>query len=219
MDRIYKTPGVLIIKIIAVFLIGCAPMPAHRAAPPPQAEAAGQFHTLVDVAFVRPYIRMPRPRGVAIIDSRPYLSGFIAGHIPTAVSIPAAQFDQFTHRLPADKNSLLIFYCDNTTCRQSHASARKAEQLGYHNVKVLAGGYSAYIRSPGAYAGISAPYLIQLLSSGRLMLVDARPRRAKYDKGYIPTAISMPVTEFDQLKGKLPADRTFPLVFYCCGLT
>jgi rhodanese-related sulfurtransferase len=52
-----------------------------------------------------------------------------------------------------------------------------------------------------------------------MVLVDSRPKRAKFDKGHIPSAISIPTTEFDKLKGKLPADKATPLIFYCGGFT
>ena len=50
-------------------------------------------------------------------------------------------------------------------------------------------------------------------------LVDARPKRAKYDKGHIPTAISIPDSQFEALQGKLPRDNSTPLIFYCGGYT
>jgi len=57
------------------------------------------------------------------------------------------------------------------------------------------------------------------LPTNELLLVDSRPKKAKYDKGYIPSAISIPDSEFDKLKGKLPADKNTLLIFYCGGYT
>ncbi|MCG6911510.1 MAG: rhodanese-like domain-containing protein [Deltaproteobacteria bacterium] len=51
------------------------------------------------------------------------------------------------------------------------------------------------------------------------MIVDARPRKAKYDKGYIPSAVSLPESKFDELKGDLPENREALLIFYCQGPT
>jgi rhodanese-related sulfurtransferase len=50
-----------------------------------------------------------------IIDSRPYQPKYVNGHIPAAVSIPDSQFDKMTDKLPQDKNTLLIFYCEGPT--------------------------------------------------------------------------------------------------------
>ena len=51
-----------------------------------------------------------------------------------------------------------------------------------------------------------------------VVIVDARPKRAKYDKGHIPGAISIPDTYFDKEKGKLPENKDALLIFYCGGL-
>ena len=50
-----------------------------------------------------------------------------------------------------------------------------------------------------------------------LVLVDSRPKRKKYDKGHIPTAISIPTSQFDKYKDQLPEDMSKALVFYCGG--
>ncbi len=78
-------------------------------------KADWKFHDIVDLAFVQPYAKLPLAEDVMIIDSRPYKPKYAKGHIPTAVSIPHSQFDKMTDKLPADKNSLLIFYCGGPT--------------------------------------------------------------------------------------------------------
>jgi len=87
---------------------GCAA--TQKSAEP--AKADWQFHDIVDVAFVQPYATMPQPEGVTIIDARPYMPKYANGHIPNAINIPDSQFDKMTDKLPPDKNSLLIFYCE-----------------------------------------------------------------------------------------------------------
>ena len=100
---------------------------------------------IVDMAFVQEHVSIPMTEGVMLIDARPYKPKYIKGHIPMAVSIPDSQFDKMTDNLPADKNSLLIFYCGGLKCKLSHKSAMKAEKLGYTNVKVFAEGYPAWM--------------------------------------------------------------------------
>ena len=51
-----------------------------------------------------------------------------------------------------------------------------------------------------------------------MVLIDSRPKRKKYDKGHIPTALSIPDSQFAKLQDQLPADKSTPLVFYCGGL-
>jgi|GEM_PF-2145493 len=81
--------------------------------------------------------------GMVLIDSRPKRTKYDKGHIPTAISIPDSEFDKLTAQLPADKNAILVFYCEGLKCRLSHKSAKKAIELGYTNVNVFAEGYPA----------------------------------------------------------------------------
>jgi len=74
-----------------------------------------KFHTIVDVDFVMGQVKVPMPEDVMIIDARPKRAKYDKGHIPMAVNIPDSQFDKMTAELPADKNALLIFYCQGPT--------------------------------------------------------------------------------------------------------
>ena len=70
----------------------------------------------------------------------------------------------------------------------------------------------------GNYAGVSTDYVKKMIDKkADMILVDSRPKRKKYDKGHIPTAISISDSQFDKLKGQLPQDKNKPLVFYCGG--
>lgn len=180
---------------------------------------AGWYHTLVDADFVARYAVLPKPEGVQIIDSRPAARKYDPGHIPTALNIPDTQFDKLIDQLPADKSTLLIFYCDGVECMLSHNSAFRAEKLGYTNVKVYAEGYPDWL-AKGHIGAISVLYLKKLMDEKAPMtLIDSRPKERKFDKGHIPGAISIPDLQFDKLSDRLPADKGAPLYFYCEGLT
>ena len=101
----------LMLGFVLALGFGCAA--TQKAVEPAQAD--WRFHDIVDVAFVQQYAKVPQPQGAMIIDSRPYQPKYANGHIPTAVSIPDSQFDKLTDKLPADKNTLLIFYCGGPT--------------------------------------------------------------------------------------------------------
>jgi rhodanese-related sulfurtransferase len=176
------------------------------------------FHDIVEADFVAQHVKVPPAADVMIIDSRPKQAKYDKGHIPGAVSIPDTSFDEHVAELPADKGTLLIFYCGGLQCKLSHKSAKKAEALGYTNVKVFAEGFPGWMAAAGNYAEVPAEYVAQKLAGGEpILLVDARPKQAKYDKGHIPGSVSIPDTRFDDLKGMLPADKDFPIVFYCGG--
>jgi rhodanese-related sulfurtransferase len=200
-------------------ITGCA---TQKVAVPTAATAETAFepfHDVVDMAFVAAHIAIPMPENVMLIDSRPFKPKFIQGHIPMAVSIPDSQFDKMTDQLPTDKESLLIFYCGGLECKLSHKSALKAEALGYTNVKVFAEGFPTWMSDKTHYPAVSAEWVKSQIDKGAAMtLVDSRPKRSKFDKGHIPTAISIPDMSFDEMTDQLPEDKNKLLVFYCGGL-
>ena len=50
------------------------------------------------------------------------------------------------------------------------------------------------------------------------MIIDSRPKQPRYDVGHIPTAISLPDSQFDNLAADvLPKNKDALLVFYCGG--
>jgi rhodanese-related sulfurtransferase len=207
------------VLFLVAALTGCA---TQQAAAPMDASvqpAFEPFHDIVDAAFVKQHVSIPMAEGVMLIDARPYKPKYIKGHIPMAVSIPDSQFDKMTDRLPADKNSLLIYYCGGLKCKLSHKSAMKAEKLGYTNVKVFAEGYPAWMADKAHYPSVSAEWVKSQIDKGTdMVLVDSRPKRKKYDKAHIPTAISIPDMQFDKFKDQLPTDTSKLVVFYCGGL-
>ncbi len=49
-----------------------------------------------------------------------------------------------------------------------------------------------------------------------VLLIDARPKRARYDRGHIPTAVNLPNSDFEERADEvLPEDKSTLLVFYC----
>ena len=84
---------------------------------------------------------------------------------------------------------------------------------------MFAAGYPAWMKAKGNYSAVSVEYVAQQVEGNAALIVDSRPQKAKYDKGYIPSAISIPDSEFDKLQGKLPRDSATPLIFYCEGFT
>lgn len=93
-------------------------------------------------------------------------------------------------------------------------SARKAEKLGYTNVKVYHEGIPAW--SKKNYTVISAHSLHDSYVKADIphILLDVRPAK-KAKKGYIPGAVSFPVRAVDKLISKLPpADMKPPVIVY-----
>jgi len=176
------------------------------------------YDKIVDAAFVISKVSVPMAKDVMIIDARPYQVKYTKGHIPGAVSIPFSKFDKKIDLLPKDKSTLLIYYCGGLKCKLSHKSAKKAKALGFTNVKVFAKGFPEWKKQKGAYAAITAEQVAFQIAANDTLIVDARPQKPKYDQGHIPSAINIPFSQFDALKGKLPRELSTPIIFYCGGL-
>lgn len=181
-------------------------------------DTSWMFSDIVDAQFVKSHISVPMPDNIMLIDARPYKGKYIKGHIPGAVNIPFSEFDKKTALLPTDKNALLIYYCEGVKCKLSHKSAKKAQKMGYTNVKVYSKGYPEWISIKGNYGSISVEKLAEQIAGNKAVIIDSRPQKTKFDKSHIPTAISIPFSQFDELSGKLPRDLNTPVIFYCGGL-
>ena len=203
--------------VLAAALFSLAGLPA-QAADAPIAPRDGWYNqALVGFEFVRDQVDIPPKKNVMIIDSRPAARQYDPGHIPGAINIPDTQFDKQVAKLPANKADLLIFYCGGLDCMLSHASAFKAEKLGYSQIKVYPAGMPEW-KERGGMVSVSAAHIKKLIDEkAGYLLVDARPKRVA-DKGMIPTAINISDTEFDKHIDKLPADKATPLIYYCGGL-
>ena len=152
-----------------------------------------------------------------IIDARPAVK-YQAGHVPGAISIPKPLLSQNLDKLAKDK--MLIFYCGGLHCKLSPQSAEVAIKAGFKNVKVWYEGMPGW-KKAGNYAEIETEAVEKLATKpGKkpYVLIDSRPG-IKYQKSFIPTAISIPKAEFEMKKGLLPNDKSILLMFYCGGYT
>ena len=58
---------------------------------------------------------------------------------------------------------------------------------------------------------------VQIPAREDVLIVDTRPKGKKYDKGHIPSAISIPNSKFDKFTDKLPKDKNQLIIYYCGG--
>jgi len=68
---------------------------------------------------------------------------FREAHVPGAVSLDPTAFQPAD--LPADKASLVVFYCSNPLCRKAPNAALRAKKLGYENVRVMSAGIKGWL--------------------------------------------------------------------------
>ncbi|MCP3925579.1 MAG: rhodanese-like domain-containing protein [Desulfobacterales bacterium] len=206
--------AIISIAISLLIAVGCATKDTSAKS----SKSFKQYTNIVDADFVAKHITVPMAKDVMIIDARPKRKKYDKGHIPMAINIPHSKFKKMARFLPKNKNALLIYYCEGLKCSLSHKSAYKAEKLGYTNVKVYAKGFPAWVKTKGKYAQVPVEWIKKNLDAKKDMtIIDSRPKRKKYDKGHILTAISIPNTKFKKMTKKLPKDKSKLLVFYCGG--
>ena len=69
---------------------------------------------------------------------------FADAHLPGAINIPPDQVDRLAPRLLSDLDAEIVVYC-SATCRNSEATARRLEELGYRRVLVYREGKEDWI--------------------------------------------------------------------------
>jgi rhodanese-related sulfurtransferase len=81
-------------------------------------------------------------RQVTVIDVNSRES-WLHAHVPGARHLDPVTFS--ASDLPPDRASPLVFYCANPICRKAPRAARRAREMGYTNVTVMAAGISGWL--------------------------------------------------------------------------
>ena len=79
---------------------------------------------------------------VTAVDVNPPQS-WARARVPGAVNLDPAGYRDSD--LPADRDSMLVFYCSNVMCRKAPNAARRARQMGYRNVHVMSAGIRGWL--------------------------------------------------------------------------
>ncbi|MBI5655350.1 MAG: sulfurtransferase [Geobacter sp.] len=152
----------------------------------------------------------PQKGKYTLIDSRPGPK-FKEGAIPTAISLPFPQFDKMVDKLPADKNSLVIFYCSGVTCNMSPGSLQKAKKLGYTNAKVFVDGMPEWFNKH--YGVTLAKDFKDAYKDMPFVLLDTR-KPAVAEKGFIPGAATFTAVDAKSLKSLPDKKMKAPIIVY-----
>ncbi len=178
--------------------------------PVPAKVAAEKIATVDEVA--RLVALGPEKGSFELVDSRPLLR-YDEGHIPGAISIPYGEFNEFAGKLPKEKDTLIIFYCDSRACRPALSSAAKAEKMGYTRVKVFADGLYAW-KKTGNLVVSSVQSLKEYLEKGiPFVLIDLRSTE-EAKRGHIIGAVCIPGKNLPNEKERFPSDKSAPIMLY-----
>jgi rhodanese-related sulfurtransferase len=163
----------------------------------PDWEARGE---LVAVSLAHIKKLMEEKADFALIDARPERT-FAQGSIPGAINISDSKFDKESAKLPASKDTTLIFFCGGLKCDLSSKSALKARALGYKKVFVFPEGYPAWqaAMGVGATPGSAGVPLIQAVQAAQAGQGGAVAIEAGKEKG------SISVPSFERIMKENPA--------------
>jgi rhodanese-related sulfurtransferase len=164
-------------------------------------------------------------KAMVLIDARTK-EEYQEAHISGAISIPEKSFDESVVLLPADKNALLVLYCNGVKCGKSTKAAKKAGVLGYKNILIYSEGFPVWEEEgnkivPGPdYAKkietikVKPADLKALIDArnGDAVIVDVRDE-SEFKEGHIPSAINIPVETFALRSETLPKEKK--IIVYC----
>ncbi len=174
---------------------------------PPVALAANETLAFADLEKL--VALGPEKGNYLLVDCRPQ-PRFQEGSIPTAINLPFPAFDKLTDRLPADKHKLIIYYCSGKTCNMSPGSSRKAQKLGYTNVKVFVDGMPGwYTRHAGV---ISADSFREAFLAKAMPAVILDLRGAAAEQGAPAGAVAADPARLEALLQTFPAPKVKPPV-------
>jgi rhodanese-related sulfurtransferase len=162
---------------------------------------------------------------ITLIDARTPQE-YAEAHITGAINIPEKDFDRAAKRLPADKRSVLVFYCNGTKCGKSNRVAKLVAPLGYSNILIYSEGIPVWeekglplMTGPGYGKKIETKRLkpaelSNLIKQGKggFVLVDVRDQ-AEFREGHIPSAVNIPAETFAMNSDVLPKDKK--IIVYC----
>ncbi len=157
----------------------------------------------------------PKKANYVLFDVRG-VSNYQEGHLPRAIVLPNYRFAKYKDRLPKDKNTLIVTYCNGYTCSMSPNFYRVlTEGYGYKNVKMFAAGFPAW-RNTALPVYTEPEFLKYVMDKGKpnsYILIDLRSRQ-KAQKEHIPGAINFPANFVEALYNALPSDRNARIILY-----
>lgn len=140
--------------------------------------------------------------------------------IKGSVNIPSSKVKAGHPLLPADKGSLLIFYCKGPKCNKSRVAAGKAMKLGYTNVLVYNDGIPGWAKAhypmdrAVKYPKVKVDRLTPKELNGQLgsvVVLDIRGKK-HLKLGVIKGAIKITLDDLDKNYTSLPKGKKIVVV-------
>jgi rhodanese-related sulfurtransferase len=138
-----------------------------------------------------------------LVDARP-AEQYREGHVPTSINIFAKELPANLGRLPADKGTLIVFYCGGPTCPYTGQSIETASAAGYTNLKGFQVGIPAW-KKVGKPV-VSTPEWVAASLDPHHVVIDVRPK-AEVARGHIKGAVSLEAAELPKMTAAFIAEK------------
>lgn len=156
-----------------------------------------------------------------LLDARPNKSYLVMPGIPASLNVPGTAQDAFDTAYPQieklAKNHPILVHGGGYLCLYGPRLVSFLQAKGFTNIKLYLGSTPEYIQQPDAYKDITVYMARGMFTKNEAVFLDARPF-AMFQKETIVGAHYINDTEFEKLKGRLPADLKTPIVTFCAGL-
>lgn len=209
--KIFKIWSIAVLPALAIIVLTLSP-----------AMAAADF-AVISTDQLKLFV--DQKEKMTLIDARSPTE-YREAHISGAINIPEKELEATKRQLPAEKDALLVLYCNGVKCGKSKKVARLVQSLGYTNILIYSEGIPVWEErnfqvetGPGYGKKIETTKLTPgeldaLIKSDdkNYVLVDARDA-AEFREGHIPTAINIPAESFASNSGVLPKEKK--IIVYC----
>jgi len=143
--------------------------------------------------------------------------------IPGSKCLACEEIENDVTVLPADKDQVMVFYCESEGCYRSCRGAGTAVKAGYKQVHVLDRGMPAWKQAGyamesieriprGSIQSVRATALKQMIAERKdILLVDVRSEKS-YKEGHIEGTVNLPLYRLSRSYAEIPLDRTLVLI-------
>lgn len=213
--------------VAGLLLSGCAntqpeagATPAAKVLTEPTAHVKGIIEKFklqnVDYAYVKQAVGNGTRGGAKalLIDARPNPK-YLSGAIPSSLNIPDTQIDKYIGQLDkVAKDKEIIVYCGGWDCEKSPIVAGHLKSIGFTNVKLYQAGEPEWATK--SYLEVGVPVIEASFKKNSALIIDARPYAMSL-KESIPGALYMNDEDMPKLMGRLPGDKSTPIITFCAG--
>ncbi len=138
-----------------------------------------------------------------LVDARPEKQ-YVTGHLPGTINIFPKDLPNRLNELPADKSTMVIFYCGGPTCPYTGQSIEIAAKAGHTNLKGFQAGIPAWKKAGKPV--VASPSWVAAGLGPNTVVIDVRAK-ADAEKSRVKGAVSMEAAQFPAMTQKFIAEK------------